>query len=45
MVYNLDTNKIKYMLHLDQKASQAEIYKRHELQTKKHNLQDDTKYE
>ena len=25
--YNLDTNKIKYIIHLDQKASQADIYK------------------
>ena len=36
---------MEYILHLDQKASQAEIYKRNELQTKKHNLQDDTKHE
>ena len=43
MVYNLDTNKIKYILHLDQKASQADIYKRGEIQAKKHNLQDASK--
>ena len=34
------------MLHLDQKASQADIYKtNYNGQAKKHNLQDATKYE
>ena len=33
----------KYIIHLDQKASQANIYKREELQAKKHNFQDVSK--
>ena len=41
--YNLDTNKIKYILHLGQKASQADIYKRSELKLRKHNLQEVSK--
>ena len=36
----LSTNEVKYLLHLDQKASQADVCNIQVLQVKKHNFQD-----
>ena len=36
----LSTNEVKYLLHLDQKVSQADVCKIQVLQVEKHNFQD-----